>query len=129
MTRMCSTEPPSGKVSHQHPPGRASSLRLLACPEKVCSELHQFEGCSRAAYTLSGAAAMCAASRASKPCAATLTTAAGERTAPMATSTDAAPAPQALVDRPLDLDRLDGVLVRITSLSSGCARATSLASL
>src|SRR5882762_7329062 len=75
-TLRCSTEPPPGKVSHQQPPARASNTRYAALPENVWSELHQFAGSSRAAYTLSDDAAVCAVSRISNPLPPTLTTSA-----------------------------------------------------
>src|SRR6266478_4621116 len=78
-TLRCSTEPPPGRVSHQQPPARASRTRFAALPENVCSELHQRAGVSRAAYTLSGAAAVYAVSRISKPLPATATTSAVAR--------------------------------------------------
>src|ERR1700722_14762289 len=89
-TLRCSTDPPPGKVSHQQPPARASKTRFAALPENVWSELHQRAGSSRAAYTLSDDAAVCAVSRISKPLPATPTTSAVARSPAIEASTHTA---------------------------------------
>src|ERR1700688_46120 len=89
-TLRCSTEPPPGRVSHQQPPACASMTRFAALPENVWSELHQRAGSSRAAYTLSDDAAVCAVSRISKPLPATPTTSAVARSPTIKASAHAA---------------------------------------
>src|ERR1700730_14404431 len=89
-TLRCSTDPPPGKVSHQQPPACASKTRFAALPENVWSELHQCAGSSRAAYTLSDEAAVCAVSRISNPLPATPTTSAVARSPTIEASTTTA---------------------------------------
>src|SRR5438552_13719164 len=67
---MCSRPPPSGNRSQKQPPGFASSVRLRASWEKVCTGSHQRATPSvSAVYTFAGGALIAAVFRTRKPAA------------------------------------------------------------